>query len=70
MADGSWGNIPEFGNFKYEFGVMFDRYPGELHRGPMSEQEAVNWVREFEEDGGRPGAFFVAERKVGPWVKS
>ena len=50
-----------------EWGVM--TRAGELWRGPMTEVEAREWVREaVEEDGIRPGAFVVARRPVGPWM--
>lgn len=55
---------------KYEFCVIHSQYPQQTHRGPMTEQEAYDWVREAIEDGFRPDYFYVAHRKVGPWVKS
>lgn len=50
-----------------EYGVMHDRYPDELHRGPMTKEEAERWVQEFEDEGGRAGAFYVVSRTVSPW---
>jgi hypothetical protein len=51
-----------------EYGVVhhlssFD----DLHRGPMTRQEAIEWVTEFEGDGGRPGAFLVVSRELTDW---
>jgi hypothetical protein len=42
--------------------------PG-LHRGPMTRAEAEAWVMETEEDGVKPGVFYVAKRSVTPWER-
>lgn len=55
---------------KYEFCVMHYDFPEDPHRTDLTEQGCYDWVREAELDGIRPGAFYVAHRKVGPWVKS
>lgn len=39
----------------------------ELHRGPMSESDALQWLREWEADGGKPEAFTLCWRTVSPW---
>lgn len=56
-------------NADSEWCVMHPLYPDEPHRGPMSEAEAREWVREAEQDGIKKGAFYVARRTVGPWVR-
>lgn len=56
----------------FEWCVMHDRSPREPHRGPMSEQEARQWVQEWEEMGegkARKGMFYVARRSVGRWQR-
>ncbi|HVL39908.1 MAG TPA: hypothetical protein VM328_11010 [Fimbriimonadaceae bacterium] len=54
----------------YEWCVMHHNYSDEPHRGPMTEAEAREWVREVEESGDfRKGAFYVARRLVGGWEK-
>ena len=55
-------------NDNYEWCVMRSGFTDGPHRGPMTEHEAREWVREFLEDGGRPGAFYVARRSVSEWV--
>jgi hypothetical protein len=62
-----------------EWGVACDTEPGELHRGPMSEDEAREWVREWDvmaekaqarkdiSARARKGMFVVVRREVGPW---
>jgi hypothetical protein len=52
-----------------EWGIVHWASPEELHRGPMSEAEARQWVVEWEHDGGREGSFLVVRREVGPWLK-
>lgn len=49
-----------------EWAVM-RRGDSEPWRGPWPEAIARQWVREVEEEGIRPGAFFVARRTVTPW---
>lgn len=55
-------------NETVEWCVMHPDFPGVPHRGPMSEQEAREWVAWVEEKGAGKGLFFVASRIVGPWV--
>lgn len=54
-----------------EWGVARDSEPNELHRGPMSEDEAREWIREWEDmaenSPARKGMFVVICREVGPW---
>lgn len=62
-----------------EWGVARDSEPNELHRGPMSEDEAREWVREWEDMAeeararkdisarARKDMFIVIRREVGPW---
>lgn len=53
---------------EYEYCVMRSDIPQEPHRGPMTKEAAAEWVREaIEEDGFKPGRFYVARRTVSPW---
>lgn len=55
---------------RFEYCVMHDAFPQEPHRGPWSKEECVEWIREGEEDDGiKPGIFYLAVRLVGPWIK-
>lgn len=54
---------------KYEWGVMWRRYPRELHRGPMTKREAHRWVAEAEADGALVGVFHIVRRPVGKWER-
>ena len=54
----------------YEFCVVHERYPGEVHRGPMSEAEADQWIADWLADGGRDGVFYVARREVTEWERA
>ncbi len=51
----------------YEWGVVCARVPNEVHRDQMTEEQAREWVREFEDEGGKAGAFLVIRRPVGDW---
>jgi hypothetical protein len=50
-----------------EWGIVHHRSPGELHRGPMSYDDAEKWIKEFEDDGGQSGAFYLVCRTVSDW---
>jgi hypothetical protein len=51
-----------------EWCVMHPQHPDGPHRGPMSEQEARDWVASTIPPGsGRKPFYFVAHRDVGPW---
>lgn len=50
-----------------EYGIAYHSTPTVMHRGPMTLEEACEWLREFEEDGGRTGMFIIVERQVGAW---
>lgn len=50
-----------------EFCVIRSRFPDEPHRGPWTEQECLNWIKEAEDDGFAPGAFYIGYREVSPW---
>lgn len=52
-----------------EYAVIYDHYQDVPHRGPMTKQDAEEWIREAEEAGCRPDAFSVARRVVSPWEK-
>lgn len=53
-----------------EWCVMRSDIPQDPHRGPMTEAEAREWVREAEQDDEmRVGLFFVASRRVSPWER-
>lgn len=49
-----------------EYGVIH-RSDTEPHREHMTEATARAWIAEFEEDGGKAGAFRVIRRTIGPW---
>ena len=49
---------------EYEYGIG---WRDEIHRTGMTEDEAAEWVAEWNEDGGRPGVFHVIRRVLGPW---
>jgi len=36
----------------------------------MTRAEAEAWVMETEEDGVKPGVFYVAKRSVTPWERA
>lgn len=52
-----------------EWGIVHRLSPDDLHRGPMTEEQARDWVREWVEDGGVPEAFLIVRRAVHvtPW---
>lgn len=51
-----------------EWCVMHPSHPGEMHRGPMSEKAAREWVANTVTPGSnRTPMFIVAHREVGPW---
>lgn len=52
-----------------EWGVMHHRMPG-LHRGPMSREEAEEWIAEAVEDGFHPNVFVLVSRTVSEWAVS
>lgn len=57
--------------YTYEYCVMRAGYPDEPHRGPWTQEECKEWIKECEEDlGMRPGAFYMAYRGVGPWSRA
>lgn len=49
-----------------EYGVIHHS-DTEPHREHMTEATARAWIAEFEEDGGKVGAFRVIRRTIGPW---
>lgn len=52
----------------YEYGVAFhDESLDDPHRTGMTLTEAEKWIRGWEEDGGRPGAFYIIRREMQPW---
>jgi hypothetical protein len=53
-----------------ECAIAHHKTPAELHRGPMTRDEAREWIREFEADGGRTGTFVLIERYVSAWEPS
>ena len=57
--------------YNKEYCVMYSALNkmSEPHRGPWSFEECLEWVKEWEGDGGRPEAFYIAVRDVGPWKK-
>jgi hypothetical protein len=55
---------------RVEHGIVHNATPDELHRGPMTGTKAREWIKEFEEDGGKPGAFVIVYRTVSTWQRS
>jgi hypothetical protein len=53
---------------EYEWGVRCEHY-AEIHKGPVSEQEARDWIQERIDEGGREGSFILVRRPVGTWEK-
>jgi hypothetical protein len=51
---------------RIEWGVM--TRSGEFWRGPMTEDEAREWVSEAVKDGFLPGAFVICRRAVADWT--
>ncbi len=66
-CDGCNGRGFEF-VINYEYCIMRKGQPG-IHRGPMSEKMCDEWIWEFIDDGGKPGAFYIARRVIGDWEK-
>lgn len=54
---------------QYEYAVMWDRYPDEIHRGPWDLAEVLDWIVEAELDGCRPGMFYPVRRPTGGWER-
>jgi hypothetical protein len=54
---------------QYEYAVMFDLYPDEIHRGPWSKDDVLGWIEETELDGFRKGAFYPVRRPIGDWER-
>lgn len=50
-----------------EWGIVHKRTPEELHRGPMTEEQAREWVSEWDKEIGNPGLFLIVNREVSPW---
>jgi hypothetical protein len=48
-----------------EYGIVTDSSPKELHRGPMSQEEAEEWMLALEER--HRSMFHVVSREVSPW---
>lgn len=55
---------------EFEYCVMHEASPNDPHRGPWSEQKCRDWIKEWKDDGGRRGAFYIARRVIGPWHKA
>jgi hypothetical protein len=51
---------------EYEYGVWYAT-TGTIWRTGMTKAEATDWIREFQNDGGRKGAFLLVERSISPW---
>lgn len=51
---------------EFEYGIIHHT-DTEPHRERMTEATARAWIAEFEEDGGKAGAFRVIRRTIGPW---
>jgi len=57
---------------KYEYGIDYAqdalKYKGgSIHRGPMSREDAILWIAEWLEMGGKPGIFKMIRRPVYDW---
>lgn len=48
-----------------EYGIVTDTAPDILHRGPMSKDEALEWMLALEER--HRSMFIVVRREVLPW---
>jgi len=61
---------PDFSD-GYEYGIWFHGADSsDLHRWGFTEEEAREWLREWEEDiapNGRPNIFTICRRPVGLW---
>lgn len=55
----------------YEYGIWFNgNETSDLHRWGFTEEEATEWLREWEEEvapNARPNIFAICRRKVGNW---
>ena len=52
-----------------EYAVMYPRISmTEPHRGPLSEKEVDDWIKEAESDGFARGVVQKWSRRVGPWT--
>jgi len=56
----------------YEYGVthISDTFESEVrgyYKGGMSEDQADDWIKEWEEGGGKKGAFVKIRRPIGEW---
>lgn len=52
----------------YEYCVMHARFPDSPHRGPMSEQDCIDWIRTtVTVNEMSPSLFYVAFREVSEW---
>jgi len=49
----------------HEYGVATDSSPNKLHRGPMSCDEAEEWLRSCPEVAR--DMFIIVRRRVSPW---
>lgn len=56
-------------NSTYEYGIdlVYPDGTRENHRSGMDIDEALDFVYEWNKDGGRLGAFIVVHRLIGPW---
>lgn len=52
---------------QFEYGISLLRRATTPHRTGMSLKEAVKWMDEWLEDGGREDTFSIIKREVGPW---
>lgn len=56
----------------HEYAVLFhnptDEGLGHVHRGPMSEEAALDWIARIESGGATPGAFVLGSRVVSDWA--
>ena len=51
----------------WEYGVAIAGEPVELHRGPMSIEDACEWVEDVESNERLRGLFWVIRREVSKW---
>lgn len=49
----------------YEYGIVTDTSPTELHRGPMSQDEAEEWMGDLKER--HRSMFRIVRREVSTW---
>lgn len=50
-----------------EWALFLRRLPTQPYRGGMTEEQARDWLDQWEAAGGWPESFYLARRVTGPW---